>query len=99
MSTGTLERDQRNTFDELLTGETNRWASLDTTYDRGFRAGTAQALRDYLGLILAAAQHQVAVRPHDREAVASFVSVLQKALVPDDDGDSAPFEYDGGLGI
>ena len=99
MSTGTLERDPRTAFDDLLTGGTNTFASLDSTYDRGFRAGTAQALRDHLGLILAAAQHQVAVRPHEREAVASFVSVLQKALVPDDDGDSAPFEYDGGLGI
>jgi hypothetical protein len=101
MSTNTLERTERAefTFDDLLAGESNVWASLDTTYDRGLRAGEARALRDHLGVIVAAAHSQIARRPDDRTAVLSFVSYLQQVLVNEKDREDLPFEFDGGLGI
>jgi len=101
MSTNTLVLADRNAFalDELLASEGNLWASMDSTYDRGLRAGVAQALRDHLGLIVATAQSHVAKRPQDRAAVLSFVAGLQGALVRATDGDDNPFEFDGGLGI
>ena len=101
MSTNTLTLDDRNTtpFEDLFTGESNVWASLDSTYERGLRAGQAQALRDHLGLILTAAQTQIDRRPQDRAAVLSFIGTLQKVLVGDQEGEADPFEFDGGLGI
>lgn len=107
MSTFTLE--QRNTieFDDLLAAEGSVWASLDSTYDRGLRAGQANALRDHLAAIIAAAQAHIARRPADRIPVITFVGSLQKVLVGEVDGPRVgadaprkdPFEYDGGLGI
>ena len=101
MSTSVLSLEDRNTlsFDEILAAEGNVWASLDTSYDRGLRAGEAKALRDHLSLILSAAQTQIDRRPHDRDAVLSFVGTLQKVLVNASEGDQIPFEFDGGLGI
>ncbi len=101
MSTTTLALDDRNTttLDDLFAGEQNVWASLDSSYDRGLRAGQAQALRDHLGLLLATAQNQIAKRPHDREAILAFVARLQRVLVNEVEGEADPFEFDGGLGI
>jgi len=101
MSTSAFTLEDRNTlsFDDLLAGESNVWASLDSTYDRGHRAGQAQTLRDHLGLILSAAQDHIVKHPADRTAVLSFVGTLQKVLVNASEGDELPFEFDGGLGI
>lgn len=102
MSTNTLVLEDRNAFalDDLFTGDGNVWASMDSTYDRGLRAGVAQALRDHLGLIVVAAQSHIAARPQDRAAVLSFVARQQGALVNDtNDETPGPFEFDGGLGI
>ncbi len=103
MNTLTLE--QRNTFsfDDLLATESSIFANLDSTYDRGMRAGQAGALRDHLAAIVAAAQSHIARRPADRNAVLSFVGSLQKLLIGEADVAAKdvkdPFEFGGGLGI
>ncbi len=101
MSTASFTLEDRGTFtfDDLLAAESNAWASLDSQYDRGLRAGQAQALREHLGVILATAKAYVARHPRDRETILSFVGSLQKVLVNDQEGDEHPFEFDGGLGI
>ncbi len=103
MSTFTIEQRNTLTFDDLLAGESRVFANLDSTYDRGLRAGQANALRDHLAAIVAAAQSHIARRPGDRNAVLTFVGSLQKVLVDEVEVVSKdrkdPFEYDGGLGI
>jgi len=100
MSSFTLEQRKRIDFDDILAAEGSVWASLDSTYDRGLRAGQANALRDHLAVIVSAAQAHIARRPTDRAAVLTFVGSLQKVLVGEVDGPRKdPFEFDGGLGI
>jgi hypothetical protein len=96
----TLERQpQANPLDELLAAEGNFWTNLDSSYDRGLRAGKSEALREHLGLIVEAASMAVAKRPQDRETILAFVSHLQRVLVDPSEADNSPFEFDGGLGI
>lgn len=100
MSSQLLERPaatDRPSFDDLLAGEGSAWTSLDSTYDRGFRAGEAKALLDHLGLILTTAHNYVGKHPQDEAAVSAFVAHLQHILVLEEA--KRPFEFDGGLGI